>query len=94
MSTDMQFEFVQQIIGHSLLVQNLTPVDEMLSKIQFNPSPMGYKRFFKCLSNLSLCSKIIENCHFVQIFTPVVVNMLSKIQSSPSPEGYGRFSNV
>ena len=49
MSTDMQFEFVQQIIGHSLLVQNLTPVDEMLSKIQFNPSPMGYERFFKCL---------------------------------------------
>ena len=40
---------------------------------------------------LSLFSKIIEHCHFVQNFTPVVVERLSKIQSSPSPEGYGHF---
>ena len=68
----------------------------MLSKIQYNPPPVGYGRFFKCLKirNLSLFSIIIEHCHFVQNFTQVVVKMLSKIQSIPSPEGYGHFSNV
>ena len=68
----------------------------MLSKIQYNPPPVGSGRFFKCLKirNLSLFSIIIEHWHFVQNFTQVVVKMLSKIQSIPSPEGYGHFSNV
>ena len=85
-----------KIIRHSLLVQNFTPVGAMLLKIQYDPSPVGYGRFFKChkIHNLNLFIKIIEHCHFVHNFTPVVVEMSSKIQSSPSPEGYGHFSNV
>ena len=76
-----------KIIRHSLLVQNFTPVGAMLLKIQYDPSPVGYGRFFKChkIHNLNLFIKIIEHCHFVHNFTPVVVEMSSKIQSSPSP---------
>ena len=46
----------------------------MLSKIQSDPSPLGYGRFFKWsekIHNLSLCSKLIEHCHFIQNITPV-----------------------
>ena len=65
-----------------------------MSKIQSNPSPLGFGIFFFKWSlkirNLSKCSKIIEHCHLVQNFPPVP-EMLLKIQSDPSPLGYSVF---
>ena len=69
------------------------PGPEMISKIQSDPSPLGYNVFSNGLRKkcyFRLCSKIIVHCH-LQNFPPVP-EMISKIQSDPSPLGYNVFS--
>ena len=59
----------------------------MISKIQSDPSLLGYGIYFLQLvlkiCNLSLCRKIFKHCHFVQNFPPAP-EMLSKIPSISS----------
>ena len=43
------FIFCRKIFDHWHYVQNFNPGDETLSKIQSDPSLLGYRRFFKCL---------------------------------------------
>ena len=37
---------------------NFTPVDKMLSKIQYNPSSVDYGRFFKCLRKYTIYKRV------------------------------------
>ena len=54
----------RKIFEHWHFVQNFPPVPEMLSKIQSDPSPLGYSVFQMVLDicNFDLCYKIIEPC--------------------------------
>ena len=47
------------MIGHSLLVQNFTPVDEILSKIHYNPPTRQWA--------MDVFSNVLENTQFVFI---------------------------
>ena len=69
-----------------------TPVDEIISIIQSDPSLLGYGRFspMSNIRNFSLCRKILQLCQYVQYFTQVE-EIILKIQSDPSPLGYGIF---
>ena len=64
----------------------------MLTKIQSDPSSVGYGTFYKNGLRTYIIrvyvAKKLEHCHFVQNFTPAD-EMISKIQSNPSPFGYG-----
>ena len=81
----------RKMFEHCNQVQNFPPVPEMLSKIQSDPSPLGYGIFFfiwsQKIRNLSLSRQIFKHCHFVRNF-PLDPEMYLQIQSDPFPLGY------
>ena len=69
------------------------PISRNVIENSIQPFSIGLQPFFKWslkICNLSLCSKVIKPCHFIQNFTPAD-DKSSKIQSDPSPLGYGIF---
>ena len=86
----------RKIFENYHFVQHFLPVPEMISNIQYDPSPLGYVIFFffKRPQNtqFELMQKIFEHWHFVQNFPPFL-EKISKIPSDPSPLGYGFFSS-
>ena len=84
--------YVEEYLSIAIWFRISSPVPEMLSKIQSDPSP-GYSVFFKWswkICNSSLSRKIFEYFHLVQNF-PSFPEMLSKLQSDPFPMGYSVF---
>ena len=87
-----QFEFMQQNNFTLPFCTEFSLGSRSNIENSIRPFSIGFGSFFLQMvlenSNLSLCRKIFEHCHFVQNFPPVP-EMISKIQSDPLPLVYG-----